>query len=85
MKDTIKLFFTAFLQVTLVAMNVTFISHGMILAMALTGFGISYLWTGNIKKVAFGSQTDKLIYSSGAMVGTLTGYYLAKFLTILII
>ena len=81
MKDYFKLFFTAFLQVCLVAMNVTFISHGLLLAMALTGFGISYLWTGNIKRVAFGSQADKLTYSTGAMVGTLTGYYLALFLT----
>jgi hypothetical protein len=78
-----KLFFTAFAQVALVAMNVNFIANGYIIPMLLTGFGISFIWTLNVRKVAFGTLQDRLIYSFGAMVGTGVGYYLSHYLTLL--
>ena len=76
-----KLFLTSFTQVALVAMNVNFIANGYIIPMLLTGFGISFVWTLNVKKVAFGTLNDRLIYSLGAMVGTGVGYYLSHILT----
>ena len=72
-----KIFFTSLIQVTLVAMNVIFISRGMIIPMLLTGFSISLLWTFNIKKIVAGSVSESVIYALGAMVGTGVGYYLA--------
>jgi hypothetical protein len=77
MKGRIALFLTGFLQVTLVAMNTWFISHKQVVPMVVTGFGISFVWTLNVKKVAFGDWWDRVIYASGAMTGTLTGYLIA--------
>lgn len=71
------IFLTAFIQVCLVAMNTVFISHGLIIPMLVTGFGISLVWTYNVSKVALGSLKDKLIYATGAMTGTGVGYMIA--------
>lgn len=73
-----KLFFTALLQVCFVAMNVTFISKGYVILLALTAFGISMFWAQNVKSIAFGGIKDKLVYSTGAMTGTVLGYYLSQ-------
>jgi hypothetical protein len=80
MKDNISLFVTAFTQVALISMNVVFISMGSILPMLVTGFGISFLWTLNVKRVAFGGWRHRIIYSTGAMVGTIFGYWLSNFM-----
>lgn len=79
-----KLFLTAFIQVALVSMNVVFISKGYIIPMILTGFGISFTWTFNVKKIAFGSNTDRIIYAFGAATGTAVGYFLANNLSLII-
>ena len=76
-----KLFLTAFAQVALVAMNVNFIANGYIIPMLLTGFGISFIWTFNVRKVVFGTAWDRFIYALGAMAGTGVGYYLSHYLT----
>jgi len=81
LKRRISLFFTALLQVTMVAMNVTFISKGYIGMMLITGFLISLFWTFNVKQVAFGKWIDRIIYSFGAMCGTGMGFGLAKYIT----
>lgn len=75
-----KLFLTAILQVLFVSMNVVFISKGMVLPMLLSGFMISFIWTLNVKRVAFGGWTDRFIYATGAMIGTGLGYYLSNFI-----
>lgn len=75
-----KIFLTALTQVSLVAMNVVFISKGMIIPMLITGFLISLLWTFNIKKIVSGNIYESLIYATGAMCGTGLGYYLANLL-----
>lgn len=83
-KDSIQkveLFLTALLQVSFVAMNITFISKGLLIYMVITGFLISLIWTFNVKKVAFGSHWDRVIYALGAATGTLIGYELSHFLT----
>ena len=80
-KDRWKLFITALCQVTFVAMNVSFISKGQIIAMLLTGFMISLIWSFNVKKVAFGTLTDRLIYAFGAMAGTGIGFYISHLIT----
>ena len=40
---------------------------------AVAGFAISYLWVGNVKKVTIASRAERIIYSTGAMLGGLTG------------
>lgn len=79
-KSELGLFFTAFLQVFLVATNVVFIHHDKIVALVITGFLISLVWTLNVKRVAFGGWKDRFIYATGAGVGTLIGYYLSNYI-----
>ncbi len=79
-----RLFITAILQVTFVSMNVVFISNARIIPMLATGFTISFIWTLNVKKVAFGNMRDRFVYATGAMIGTGVGYYLSNFLITLL-
>jgi hypothetical protein len=72
-----QLFITALIQVTFVAMNVTFIAYQQVIPMLITGFLISLVWTINVKRVAFGGWTDRFVYATGAMVGTGVGYIIS--------
>ena len=78
MKKHLVIFITGYAQVFLVSANTYFISRTTWLGIAVCGFGISYLWTINVRKVTIGSRTEQIIYSSGAMLGGLTGVMLAK-------
>ena len=78
LKSRTLLFITAVCQVTFVAMNVQFISSHKIIPMLLTGFMISFIWTLNVKRVAFGGWTDRFIYATGAMIGTGLGYLISS-------
>ena len=75
----VKLFLTGFVQVLFVAMSTVFISKRIWIGVAVSGFCISYLWSHNVKKVAFGREIDRITYAAGAMVGSLTGCYCASF------
>jgi hypothetical protein len=48
--------------------------------MLITGFLISLVWSWNIKKIAFSTIKDRILYSSGAATGTFCGYFLATFI-----
>ena len=72
-----NLFLTGFLQVFLVAMNTVFVSSGLIIPMLITGFLISIIWSWNIKKIAFSTINDRIIYSTGAACGTGLGWWIA--------
>jgi hypothetical protein len=74
----LKLFTTAFAQVFLVTANTYFISKTFYIGIAFAGFGISWLWASNVKKISIGSKKDKLIYSLGAMCGGLLGVVVSK-------
>ena len=78
MKKSNRLFLTAFIQVFLVSANTYFISKTFYIGIAVAGFGISWFWTGNVKKVAFGSKKERFIYSFGATLGGLSGVFLSK-------
>ena len=77
MKHKLALFGTAFLQVFLVSANTYFISRLAWIGIAFAGFGISYIWTINVRRVNFGSRIDSIIYSFGAMAGGLSGVWIA--------
>lgn len=74
------LFLTGMLQVTFVAMNVTFIAHNRIIPMLITGFMISLIWTINVKRIAIGGWLDRLTYANGAMFGTALGYFISQYI-----
>lgn len=75
-----KLFFTAFFQVLLVTANTYFISRIAWIGIAVCSFGISYLWTLNVRKISTGSLTERIIYASGAMIGGLSGVLISRFI-----
>ena len=64
-----KLFLTAYLQVGLVVLNTRLIAEGNVPAAVAATFALNYLWTGNVKKVALGSVSDRLVYCAGASIG----------------
>ena len=69
----LKLAATGFLQVVFVAANTVFIGKHHLPAIFATGFAISWLWTSNVKKVAFGGNWDRFAYTAGAAVGSVLG------------
>jgi len=73
-----RLFLTAYLQVFLVSANTYFISHLAWLGIAVCGFGISYLWTLNVKKISASTTLERIIYATGAMLGGLSGVLISK-------
>ena len=58
------------------AINTVFLTKGVIAGIAITSFGISWIWTHNVRKTAFGSETDRYAYAFGAAAGSLFGYFL---------
>jgi len=77
----IRLFLTAFFQVALISANTYFISRAAWLGVGVCGFGISYLWSMNVKRISAGTTTERVVYSTGAMLGGLTGMLAGKILT----
>ncbi len=73
-----NLFITGFSQVFLVVLNTYFISKQFIIGIIFCSFGISFIWSFNVKKVAFGTMKDRFIYSFGAMFGSISAFYLGK-------
>lgn len=74
----LKLFLTGFMQVFLVVLNTYFIANGYFIGLVVCGFLISYIWSHNVKKVAFGTEKERIIYAFGAMSGSIAGYILGK-------
>ena len=68
-----QLFFTGFLQVLFVAINTYMIAHRYYICVFIFGFLISLIWTWNVKRVVFGTITDRLCFAFGAGVGALSG------------
>ena len=73
-----QLFLSAAVQVALVSLNVWQISHGKWVSGAVVSFCISFVWTLNVKRVAFGQLLDRVVYAAGAMCGFLAGYGLSQ-------
>jgi hypothetical protein len=74
--ENIKIFFTSFTQIGLVAINTVLIAKGFVLGIFLASFTISMLWSYNVSRVALSDTKRKLIYSLGAGFGSIVGYYL---------
>ena len=74
------IFFTGFFQVFFVALNTYQIASFVkepsvwgVIKIAIIGFAISWIWTSNVKRTAFGSKKDRIMYATGAMFGTIAG------------
>jgi hypothetical protein len=84
MKQKTTLFVTGAIQVYFVAINTYFLSREFYLGVTFAAFMISMIWSHNIKKIAFGTLNDRILYSLGATVGSLAGLATSKALTNLI-
>jgi hypothetical protein len=80
MNDEIKLFSTGFMQVFFVAINTYFISTKNLYGTVVAGFVISLIWSFNVKKVAFGTTKDRIVYALGAGFGSLIGLCVSMWL-----
>lgn len=76
-KARLRLLSTGFLQVVFVSMNTVFIAHYQLLANTITALAVSYVWTHNVKKLAFGDEGDRWAYAIGAAIGSVSGTVLA--------
>ena len=80
-KARAQLAFTGFLQVIFVSMNTIYITRQAWVALIVTSFCISFLWSGNVKKIAFGDMLDRVVYALGAALGCGIGVMIAGALT----
>jgi hypothetical protein len=73
-----SLFLNAFLQVFLVGANTYFIAKLFYPGVIVASFSISWLWTGNVKRISLSSNKERFIYSLGACLGGITGLIFSK-------
>jgi hypothetical protein len=76
----IKLAVTGIVQVYFVAINTCFLAKEIYLGVAFAAFAISMVWSYNIKKIVFGTISDRIFYSAGATIGSLLGLYTSSFI-----
>lgn len=77
-----SIFGRAFLQVALVALNVSQIARGHYGFAFLTGWAISALWWSNARGAGRSEVRGAgLVYSVGAAFGTVAGMGLSRFLS----
>ena len=76
----IKLAATGIVQVYFVAINTCFLAKEIYLGVAFAAFAISMVWSYNIKKIVFGTFSDRIFYSIGATIGSLLGLYTSSFI-----
>lgn len=82
-KGLLGLFATGFTQVFFVAFNVFAIAHQILWLIGFTSFAVSYVWSHNVRKVAFGTEWHRVVYALGAAFGCLAGYGAGKLFTYL--
>ena len=68
-----SLILTAFIQVYFVSVSTFFISIRLYPGVFIAAFLVSYVWSFNVKKVAFGTHADRLLYATGAAIGSICG------------
>lgn len=71
-----RLFITGFLQVFFVSVNTYLISKTLFFGIFICAFLISFIWSYNVMKVAFGTFKDRLTYAIGAGLGSLLGTWI---------
>ncbi len=72
---------TGVVQVYFVAINTVFLSKELYVGVFFAAFMISMVWSYNIKKIVFGTITDRVLYSLGATIGSLLGLFTSDILT----
>ncbi len=78
MKMLFMLFASGWIQVILVAINTWQIPNEKYIGAVIVSFFISFVWTFNVKRIAFGTMIDRIVYSCGAMAGVISGMLIVK-------
>jgi len=55
-----KIFLTAYIQVCLISIQTVFLARSAFVGVAVAGFAISFVWTFNVRNVAFSGLTEIL-------------------------
>lgn len=76
-----KLFLTGFTQVLLVAFNTIMLAKSNYIGTLLAAFLIGIVWTGNVKRISSGFAKDRVIYSIGSALGSITALFIYNNLT----
>lgn len=71
-------FFYAYIQVALICLNTWQIANRELLGAIIVGFLISLVWCFNTQRLAFSNLSDKVIYATGASLGTASGITLSQ-------
>ena len=69
------LFLRAALYVGLTTMNVALLLNKNYAGMFSTSAFLSYLWTHNVKSLAFSDERQRVSYALGAGVGCILGFW----------
>jgi hypothetical protein len=72
-----KLFATSYVQVLLITAQTYFISKEYFILIGMFGFLISFVWCFNVQRISISKTKDKIIYSTGASCGAITGILIA--------
>lgn len=75
-----KLFFTAMVQVFFTSIQVIFLTKRLFIGVAIASFLISFIWSFNVKQIAFSGMKSRVFYSLGAMTGALIGLLFSSLL-----
>lgn len=73
-----KLACTGALQVFFVAINTVFIQHSFEIGIIICAFIISFIWSLNVKRIAFGDYNDRIAYATGAALGCWLGFKISN-------
>jgi hypothetical protein len=75
-----KLFLRAYFQTTLGSISTIFILKELLFGVFIVNFLLSILCTFNISTLAFSTSKQKIIFSIGAGLGSVSGVLLFNFL-----
>lgn len=79
LKELSALFSTGFIQVFFVAINTYLLARAFFWGVFGASFIISIVWSYNVKRVAFGTTLDRIVYALGAAFGSVAGLALCLF------
>lgn len=65
-------------QVAAVAANTVFLQANAVAAILISSYLISYTWTRNVKRLAFGTELDRHVYAASCMIGAAIGWAVAR-------
>ena len=71
--ENLRTILTGFVHVYFVSVNTYFLAHEMYAGVLVAAFIISLVWSFNVKRVAFGTWPDRLMYAGGAALGSVAG------------